>query len=66
MRFINAGRAENQQIQEVDLRKGAYHTCYHMYSGNAEGISTAPLLNLSLLSLRLELPLMDVSLFLQL
>lgn len=66
MRFINAARAENQQIQEADLGKGACHTCCHVYSGNAEVIATAPLLSLSLLPLRLELPLMDVSLFLQL
>lgn len=65
MRFINAARAENQQILEADLGKGACHTC-HVYSGNAEVIATAPLLSLSLLPLRLERPLMDVSLFLKL
>lgn len=66
MRFINAARAENQQIQETDLGKGGYHACCQMYGGNAEAIATVPLLNLSPLSLHPELPLMDVSLFLQL
>lgn len=65
MRFINAARAENQQILEADLGKGACRTCCHVYSGNAEVIATAPLLSLSLLPLRRERPLMDVSLFLK-
>lgn len=66
MRVTHAARIENQQIKMWTWERSLTHTCYRACSGNAEIIATAPLLDLSLLPHHLELPLMDVSFFLQL